>query len=107
MRMRQKQTFIVVNGKGEDMEPVHVTNLRVQWCDNYTQGRLFPVMRVLYSVKLHATEATLKLSHNRKFVSLTDKYNDLAFVIKSHVFNAALTSRCSMDASHGSAQTFN
>ena len=92
MSVNQSKTkFFVINGGRADAEPLVVGSLVVEHCDKYVYlGSPFTSDgSVSSAVK---TQATLKMPHVLKFVSFIKKNNDIPFVVKKRVFDAALMS---------------
>ena len=92
MKINQSKTkFFVINSSERDREPMVVNGLRVEWCHTYTYlGSPFTSDGcVSSSIKEHAN---IKISHVLKFVSFVNKNNDVPFVVKRRVFEAALMS---------------
>ena len=86
-----KTKFFVICGSEEDGEPLRVGDLCIGWCTSYVYlGSPFTCDgSVSSSIKLHAKS---KLCHVLKFVSFVKKNNDVPFVVKRRVFDAALMS---------------
>ena len=83
--------FFVINGTKTDAEPLVVNDLITEKCDEYVYlGSPFTnTGSVSSAVK---TQAALKMPHVLKFVSFIKKNNDVPFVVKKRVFDAALMS---------------
>lgn len=86
-----KTKFFVVGGSAEDMQPLRVAGLEVQHCRQYTYlGATFTADGSVHqAVRVHANT---KAAHVAKFVSFIKKNNDVPFIIKKRVFDAALMS---------------
>ena len=92
MQVNQSKTkFFVIGGREGDREPLVVGDLVVEHCDTYVYlGSPFTSDGSATSaVRVHANS---KMSHVLKFVSFVTKNNDIPFVIKKRVFDAALMS---------------
>ena len=92
MKLNQSKTkFFVVNGNVLDREPLIIDELRVEHCEMYIYlGSPFTSDgSVSSAVKAHAN---IKMSHVLKFVSFINRNNDVPFVVKKRVFEAALMS---------------
>ncbi len=92
MRINAEKTkFFVISGGPGDAEPLRVDGLVVQHCTSYTYlGSPFTCDgSVSSSVKVHAQN---KLCHVLKFVSFIRKNNDIPFIVKRRLFDAALMS---------------
>ncbi len=80
--------FFVINGSEEDREPLVVVDLAVEYCGIYvylgspfiSDGSATSAVRVY---------ANTKMSHILRFVSFVGKNNDVPFVVKKRVFDAA------------------
>lgn len=74
-----------------DREPLVVDELKVEWCNSYIYlGSPFTSDGCVSSaVKEHAKR---KMCHALKYVSFVNKNNDIAFLVKRRVFEAALMS---------------
>ena len=92
MRINENKTkfFVICGGLG-DAEPFHVDGLNIEHCDRYLYlGSPFTCDgSVSSAVKIHAQN---KLCHILKFVSFLRKNNDIPFIVKRRVFDAALVS---------------
>ena len=86
-----KTKLMVINGSGNDKEPITVNNLVITHCDIYTYlGSPFTSDGSISSaIKIHAKE---KMAHFHKFIAFLDKNYELPFVIKKRVFDACLLS---------------
>ncbi len=86
-----KTKFFVIHGEGEDANTIHVNELVIEHCRNYTYlGSPFTSDgSVSSAVKIHATA---KLCHVLKYVSFIRKNNDVPFIVKRRVLEAALMS---------------
>ena len=86
-----KTKFFVINGNGDDGEPMHVGNLIVEHCEKYIYlGSPFTADGSPTSaVKAHAVS---KIPHVLKFVSFLRKNDDVPFIVKRRIFDAALMS---------------
>ncbi len=92
MRMNASKTkFFVICGGPGDAEPFQVGDKTVEHCSHYIYlGSPFTCDgSVSSAVKLHARN---KLCHVLKFVSFVRKNNDIPFIVKRRVFDAALLS---------------
>ena len=92
MRVNNAKTkFFVINGVAGDKDPFSVEGMIVNHCDSYVYlGSPFTCDGSLSSaVKLHAKN---KLCHVLKFISFLKKNNDIPFIVKRRVFDAALLS---------------
>lgn len=94
MRINSAKTkFFVINGGLGDKEPFSVggTSMKVEHCDSYMYlGSPFTCDgSVSSAVKVHAKN---KLCHVLKFISFLKKNNDIPFIVKRRVFDAALLS---------------
>ena len=92
MKVNEDKTkFFVINGQAGDADPMYVNGLSVYQCDSYVYlGSPFTCDgSVSSAVKLHAQN---KLCHVLKFVSFTRKKNDIPFIVKRRLFDAALMS---------------
>ena len=87
----EKTQFFVINGGAGDVEPFQVGEMIVEHCTSYIYlGSPFTSDgSVTSSVKLHAKN---KLCHVLKFISFLKKNNDIPFIVKRRVFDAALLS---------------
>ncbi len=86
-----KTKFFVINGEDGDADTVHVNSLAIEHCCCYSYlGSSFTSDgSVSSAVKAHSAA---KLCHVLKYVSFVTKNNDLPFVVKRRVFEAALMS---------------
>lgn len=86
-----KTNFFVINGRVNDSEPLVVDGLVVEHCDKYVYlGSMFTSDGSTSSaVRAHANT---RMPHVLKFVSFIRKNNDIPFVAKRRVFEAALMS---------------
>lgn len=92
MKVNQSKTkYFVVNGNRGETDSIQANELTVEWCDSYVYlGSPFTCDgNVSHSVRLHANS---KLPHALKFVSFINKNNDVPFIVKRRVFEAALMS---------------
>lgn len=92
MKVNQSKTkFFAISGSETDREPLMVDGLEVKHCNSYVYlGSPFTSDGCTSSaVKAHAN---VKMSHVLKFVSFISKNNDVPFVVKRRVFEAALMS---------------
>ena len=92
MKVNSKKTkFFIINGDGGDSEPFRVGDMYIKYCISYVYlGSPFTCDGSVSSgVKLHAKS---KLCHVLKFVSFLKKNNDIPFLVKKRVFDAALLS---------------
>ena len=83
--------FFVINATKTDAEPLVVNDLITEKCDEYVYlGSPFTnTGSVSSAVK---TQAALKMPHLLKCVSFIKKNNDIQFMVKEEVFDAALMS---------------
>ena len=86
-----KTKFFVICGTEQDKENLVVDNLVVEHCSQYVYlGSPFTADgSVSSAVKAHAM---LKMPHFNKFISFLTKNNDVRFVVKKRVFDAAFMS---------------
>ena len=86
-----KTKFFVINGEDGDAEPIRVEGLVMEHCTSYVYlGSPFTSDgSVSSSVSVHAKN---KLCHVLKYVSFLTKNNDVPFIVKRRVFDAALMS---------------
>ena len=86
-----KTKFFVINGEAGDREPLCVDGLVVEHCNSYVYlGSPFTCDgSVSSAVKEHAK---VKICQVLKFVSFIEKNNNVPFIVKRRVFDAALTS---------------
>ena len=86
-----KTKFFVLNGTNDDEDPICVESLRIEKCDKYIYlGSPFTKDgSVSSAVKAHAL---IKMPHALKFIAFVRKNNDIPFMVKKRVFDAALTS---------------
>ena len=86
-----KTKFFVINGEDGDADTIHVNNLAIEHCSgyNYLGSSFTNDGSVSSAVKAHSTA---KLCHVLKYVSFVTKNNDLPFIVKRRVFEAALMS---------------
>ena len=92
MKVNQSKTkLFAISGSETDREPLMVDGLEVKHCNSYVHlGSPFTSDGCTSSaVKAHAN---VKMSHVLKFVSFISKNNDVPFVVKRRVFEAALMS---------------
>lgn len=84
-----KTKFFVINGGDGDDEPICVNGLVVEHCTSYVYlGSPFPSDgSVSSAIRLHVKN---KMCHLLKFVSFIRKNNDVPFIVKRRVFDAAL-----------------
>ena len=89
--MLERQSFFVINGVAEDLAPIYINDMAIERCNSYVYlGSPFTCDgAVNSSVKEHAKS---KLCHVIKFVSFIKKNNDVPFIVKRRVFDAALMS---------------
>ena len=87
--MLERQSFFVINGVAEDLAPIYINDMAIERCNCYVYlGSPFTCDgAVNSSVKEHAKS---KLCHVIKFVSYIKKNNDVPFIVKRRVFDAAL-----------------
>ena len=86
-----KTKFFVIGGSQREAEPLRVGELVISSCISYVYlGSPFASDGSISSaVKLHAKN---KLCQVLKFVSFVKKNNDIPFIVKRRVFEAALMS---------------
>ena len=86
-----KTQFFVINGVPDDVRPICVHGITIDPCNNYIYlGSPFTSNGSTSSaIKEHAKA---KLCHVLKFVSFIKKNNDIPFIVKRRVFDAALMS---------------
>ena len=86
-----KTKFFVINGEEEDKEPLRVDELVIEHCTSYTYlGSPFTSDgSVSSAVKVHVKN---KLCHVLKYVSFLKKNNDVPFIVKRRVLDAAMMS---------------
>uniref|UniRef100_A0A0P4VRG8 Reverse transcriptase domain-containing protein n=1 Tax=Scylla olivacea TaxID=85551 RepID=A0A0P4VRG8_SCYOL len=86
-----KTSFFVIHGDDGDADAIHVNSLVIEHCHSYIYlGSPFTSDgSVSSAVKAHSTA---KLCHVLKYVSFVTKNNDLPFIVKRRVFEAALMS---------------
>ena len=86
-----KTKFFVISGTKGDEEPIRVNGLTISHCSVYVYlGSPFTSDgSVSSALKAHAKA---KLSHVIKFVSFVKKNNDVPYIVKRRVFDAALMS---------------
>ena len=87
-----KTKFMVVNGNDEDREPiVQNNNAVIHYCNQYIYlGSPFTDDgSATTAIKIHASS---KMCHTLKYVSFVGKNNDVPFIVKRKVFDAALMS---------------
>ena len=92
MKINQSKTkFFVIGGNPGDSLPLNVDDLIIESCTSYTYlGSIFTSDGlVTSSVKAHAQN---KMCQVLKFISFLKKNNDVPFVVKRRVFDAALMS---------------
>lgn len=92
MKINQSKTkFFVICGSLCDRESLRLDGLVVEPCKQYVYlGSPFMCDRSASSaVKAHART---KMSHVNKFVSFLKKNNDVPFIVKRRIFDAALMS---------------
>lgn len=86
-----KTKFFVINGTEGEAEPLRVDGLTIAPCSMYTYlGSPFTSDGSVSSAL--GVHARTKLSHVVKFVAFIKKNNDVPFVVKRRVFDAALMS---------------
>ncbi len=88
---QSKTKFFVINGEARDTEPLRVNGLVIDDCLSYQYlGSPFTSDgSVSSAVKIQAKE---KICHVLKFVSFLRKNNDIPFVVRRRVLDAALMS---------------
>lgn len=88
---QSKTKFFVISGNEADRESLVVEGLVIEHCDQYVYlGSPFTSDgRVSSAVKAHASA---KMPHVLKFVSFINKNNDIPFIVKRRVFEAAIMS---------------
>lgn len=86
-----KTKFFVIHGEDGDADTIRVNDLVIEHCRNYSYlGSPFTSDgSVSSAVKAHSAA---KLCHVLKYISFVTKNNDLPFVVKRRVFEAALMS---------------
>ena len=87
-----KTKFMVVNGTAEDREPiVRNENAVISYCKQYVYlGSPFTDDgSASTAIKIHASS---KMCHTLKFISFINRNNDVPFIVKKKVFEAALMS---------------
>lgn len=86
-----KTKFFVINGEAGDADPLYVDGLVVDHCKSYVYlGSPFTCDgSVSTAVKEHARS---KMCHVLKFASFIRRNNDVPFIVKRRVFDAALLS---------------
>ena len=92
MKINQSKTkFMAINGSREEEEPMRVGDLVVDKCQKYIYlGSPFTADgSTASSVKAHAKA---KIPHVLKYVSFLRKNNDIPFIVKRRVLDAALMS---------------
>ena len=87
----EKTKFFVINGTQNDLMPLQVDGLTVTSCTSYVYlGSPFTCDgSVSSAIKMHAR---IKMGHVIKYVSFVKKNNDVPFIVKRRVFEAALMS---------------
>ena len=92
MKINQSKTkFFVICGKLGDSEPLRVDELVVDYCNQYIYlGSPFTSDGSPSSaVRAHAC---IKIAHVNKYDSFLKKNNDIPFIVKKRIFDAALMS---------------
>ena len=86
-----KTKFMVVNGSSEDMESIIYNNNTINYCKQYIYlGSPFTDDgNPSTAIKIQANN---KMCHALKFISFVNKNNDVPFIIKKKIFDAALMS---------------
>ena len=86
-----KTKFMVVNGSMDDKEPLIYNNNVINYCKQYIYlGSPFTDDgSPSTAIKIHASN---KMCHALKFISFVNKNNDVPFVVKKKIFDAALMS---------------
>ena len=86
-----KTRFFVINGTQGETDPLHVNGLTIAHCPSYVYlGSHFTSDgSVSSAIKL---TANAKMPHLIKFISFIKKNNDVPFIVKRRVFDAALMS---------------
>ncbi len=86
-----KTKFFVIHGAGGDAEPLHMDGLIIAPCSMYVYLRspFTSDSSVSSAIRVHART---KLNQIIKFVTFIKKNNDVPFVVKRRVFDAALVS---------------
>ena len=86
-----KTKFMVINGNDADMQPLEMQGMVVEHCNMYVYlGSPFTSDGATSSaVKI---QANMKMPHVLKFVSFIKKNNDIPYIVKKRVFEAALMS---------------
>ncbi len=84
-----KAKFFVIHGAGSDVEPLHVDGLIIVPCSMYVYlgSPFISDGSVSSAIRVHART---KLNQIIKFVTFIKKNNDVPFVVKRRVFDAAL-----------------
>ena len=87
----KKTKFFVIDGVEEDKQPLDVEGLAVEARQQYVYlGSPFTVDGSATSAI--RVQAQNKMCHTLKFISFIEKNNDIPFIVKRKVFEAALTS---------------
>lgn len=92
MIINEKKTkFFVISGTERDTEPLRVDGLDISSCTHYIYlGSPFTSDgSVSSALRVHAKS---KMGHVLKFIAFIKKNNDIPFVVKRRVFDAALVS---------------
>lgn len=86
-----KTKFMVINGSDEDKELINCRNNHVGYCNQYIYlGSPFSDDgSPSTAIKIHAAN---KMCHALKFISFVSRNNDVPFLVKKKVFDAALMS---------------
>ena len=86
-----KTKFMVINGNGEDKEPIVCNSDMISYCNQYVYlGSPFTDDgSPSTAVKQHAIS---KMCHTLKFISFINRNNDVPFVVKRKIFDAAVMS---------------
>lgn len=87
----RKTKFFVIGGSEVDKEIIQVGGLEIESCERYVYlGSPFTSDGSISSaIKVHAQS---RMCHALKFISFLSKNNDIPFLVKRKVFNAALLS---------------
>ena len=88
-----KTKFMVINGSNEDKQPMVYTfnNEVINYCNHYIYlGSPFTDDgSPSTAIRLHADN---KMCHTLKFISFVNRNNDVPFIVKKKIFDAAVTS---------------
>ena len=91
MTVNNDKTIFFINGEVGDADTIYVNNLAIEHCSSYSYlGSPFTNDGSVSSAfKAHSTA---KLWHVLKYVPFVTNNNDLPFIVKRRVFEAALMS---------------